>query len=40
MSNDIILQAEGSSIRIRPGSIEITSPGPILVNGAVIKLNC
>ncbi|MFT3767297.1 MAG: type VI secretion system tip protein TssI/VgrG [Minicystis sp.] len=30
----------GSSIEITPGSISITSSGPITINGAPIKLNC
>jgi type VI secretion system secreted protein VgrG len=37
---EIHLQVGGSSIHIEPGSIKITSAGPVEINGAPIKLNC
>jgi type VI secretion system secreted protein VgrG len=38
--SEIVLQSKGSILRITPGAIHITSPGPVEINGAPIKLNC
>jgi hypothetical protein len=39
-ADEIILQAGGSQVLIRPGGISITSSGPVEIIGAPIKLNC
>ncbi|MFO0587771.1 MAG: type VI secretion system tip protein TssI/VgrG [Polyangiaceae bacterium] len=38
--SELVLQCKGSIIRITPGAINITSPGPVEINGTPIKLNC
>jgi uncharacterized protein (DUF2345 family) len=35
----ITLEVGGSQIKISPGSIDITSSGPITVKGVVVKVN-
>jgi type VI secretion system secreted protein VgrG len=35
----ITLEVGGSSIKITPGSIDITSSGPVTVKGAIVKIN-
>ena len=36
----MVLECGGSKIELYPGSIKITSTGPVEVNGSVVKLNC
>jgi type VI secretion system secreted protein VgrG len=36
----MVLECGGSKIELYPGSMRITSGGPIEVNGSVVKLNC
>ncbi len=39
-SSNILLKAGGSTIALTGGGIDITSGGPVTINGSVIKLNC